>query len=345
MEKKFYILDFLNEASIESKVLDINGTIECVECSDEDYLPDYVEDCEGLIAWHYINITKRTLDRLKNCKVIARAGVGYNNVDFEYAGKLGIPVVNVPDYGTNEVADHALALLLSAARRINIYHDELRISPKNGWNYRLGGEIRRLQDSVLGVVGLGRIGTAVAMRAKAFGLKVVFYDPYKSDGYDKAYNIERAESLEELVKISDYLSINCLLSEETTDLINSEILHVAKTGLILVNTARGGVVSLDAVYESIKSGKVSCFAADVMPFEPPTRELHPLIAAYEDRAEWLEGKMILTPHAAFHSETASLELRHKSAMHMLRAAKNQTLINCINYKYLENSRICVNPDR
>ena len=135
------------------------------------------------MLYHNIAITKSTISRLKDCKLIVRCGVGYDNVDFVTARAHGIPVANVPDYGTEEVADSAIGLMLSLTRGINFLNN--RLQRKAGdWSYMQVAPLVRLRGRVFGIIGLGRIGTAAAMRAKALGMDVAFYDPYKQDGFD-----------------------------------------------------------------------------------------------------------------------------------------------------------------
>ena len=196
---KFGILDYLTEATVEQEVLGSEAQIKCFVCTDESQLPDEISTLTALMVWHTVTLTSKTLRRLDACRAIIRVGVGFDNVDCVSAGELGIPVVNIPDYGTNDVADHALSLLLAANRKLLVYDEAIRRDPVSGWDPDIAIDARRLTNSTLGIVGLGRIGMAVAMRAKAFGMQVMFYDPYLPDGYDKALQMQRCDSLEEMV--------------------------------------------------------------------------------------------------------------------------------------------------
>lgn len=337
---KYGIVDFLSDPSVELEVLGQEADIYCFQCNDENDLPNEISELSSVAIGDKITITKRTLNRLTTCKGIIRAGTGFDNIDYISAGKLGIPVVNVPDYGTDDVANHTIALLLSLCRKISVYTDSIRNDPVAGWNIDVSGKMQRLNNLVLGIVGLGRIGTAVALRAKAFGIKVSFYDPYLPDGFDKTYQISRASSIEELVKVSDILTIHTPLTDVTIGMINSDILNKSKQGIILINTARGKIVSLDAVYEGLMSGHISGFAADVLETEPPNPN-HPLIKAYMNKEPKIDGHVLITPHIAFYTEESMRELRIKSAIQMLNAAKGIPLKNCINSKYLESPRVPV----
>lgn len=333
----FGIVDQSAECETEAAVLGPAADVRALVCTNEAQLTDDLGDIAALMVRSGVKITARTLERLTACRAVVRAGVGYDNVDAEAAGRLGIPLVNVPDYGTNEVADHTLALLLASWRRLGAYHDALCADPVAGWRYDGAGPIPRLTGATLGIVGLGRIGTAVALRARAFGMRVAFYDPYVADGYDKAYQFERASSLADLVRQSDCLTLHCPLTDETERLVDAALLAAARPGLTLVNAGRGRLVALDAVYEALRSGRLWAFAADVLESEPPDPS-HPLLAAVARREPWVEGRVLLTPHAAFYSVEALHEARTKGAEQLLRAARGEPLRNCVNLASLQAPR-------
>lgn len=337
---EYGIFDYLTDPDVEAEVLGADAAIRCFACTDEDALPDEIETLTAAMLWHNVTITERTLRRLRSCRAVVRVGVGFDNVDYAAAGALGIPVVNVPDYGTNDVADHAFALLLTMCRKLHVYNEAIRSDPAGAWEPGVAGEVRRLTGTTLGLVGLGRIGAAVARRAQAFGMRVAFYDPYLPDGYDKTFQVQRCDSLGALVEMSDYLSLHAPLTEETRGMVGRELLRRCKPGMTLVNTARGGIVVLDAVYEALSSGRLRAFAADVLEREPPD-PAHPLLAAYAGREAWLDGRVFLTPHAAFYAEESRRELRVKAAQRMLQAARGEPLRNCVNTAYLVRPRTSV----
>ncbi len=331
------IVDSSDERDVETGLLGDLAEVRAYAARDEAELPAEIDGAAGLMVRSGIRLTARTIERLTRCRVIVRAGVGFDNVDGAAAGRAGIPLLNVPDYGTNEVADHTLALLLAAWRRLGTYNDALRADPIAGWRYDGAGPLRRLTGATLGIAGLGRIGTALALRAKAFGLRVVYYDPFLADGYDKAYQVERAPSLEAVVRQSDALSLHAPLTAETEGMVDAALLAQAKPGLVLVNAGRGKLVSLDAVYEALQSGRVRAFAADVLEAEPPDPH-HPLLAAFARREPWLEGRLILTPHAAFYSEESLHEVRTKACEPLRRALRGEPLANCVNKAFLVHPR-------
>ncbi|GAA5870068.1 hypothetical protein JCM1840_003572 [Sporobolomyces johnsonii] len=273
---------------------------------------------DGLMVFrHYL--TRKDIDRFTQCKVVVRMGVGYDRLDRVALGERNITVCNVPDYGTNEIADHALALALSLRRGILLHHELQRSDPPAPWQVIDTPLVSRLQKAVFGIVGLGRIGTAVALRAKAFGWDVIFYDPYLSNGVDKALQLTRVRSLAELFQRASTVSLHCPHTRETRRLIDSSLLSLLQPGSVLINTSRGEVVDLDGVEEALRSGKLAGVALDVLPVEPiPDDEaaVHPLIKAYRAKDGWLRGRMVLTPHSAFHSPESLFDIRIKSAQTM-----------------------------
>lgn len=264
------------------------------------------------------------------CRIAIRSGVGFDNLDIPGWSARGVPVCNVPDYGTTEVADHAIALMLALTRGTATYHDALRNDPGGaGWSFAAAPLVRRLRGAIFGVLGLGRIGLAAANRAAGFGMRVVFHDPYLPSGTELAVGFERVHGLQELLARSDVLSVHAPLSGETRGLLGREALAAAKPGLILVNTARGPIVDLDAVHEALRDGPLGGAALDVLPREPADPE-HPLIAAWRAREPWLEGRLTLTPHAAFYSPAAFEDLRRKSVEVAVAYLREGRLTNCVN---------------
>src|SRR3954468_21619807 len=173
--------------------------------------PDEVVDSHALILWHGPLVDAALIARLRNCRAIIRNGVGFDSVDIGAAARAGIPVCNVPDYGTEEVADHAIALTLALYRQLFPLDAEAKAL---GWKINVADKMRRLRTQTFGVVGLGRIGTATALRAKALQFRTVFFDPYAPTGTHKALGLERIGTLDELLQIADTVSIHCPSSKE-----------------------------------------------------------------------------------------------------------------------------------
>ena len=260
---KIGILDYSVEAKIEQEVVGTDVEIILYQAEKEKELPDNINKLDAVMVWHHIQVSKSIIDRLINCKFIIRIGTGYDSVDYKYAGEKGIPVLNVPDYGTEDVAEHAWALLLSLNRSIPLYQEMLLNNIQKNWVAAIGGYIPRLSGKMMGIVGMGRIGTAMAMRAKSFGMDVIFYDPYVQDGYDKSIQCKRIERLEELFRKSDFVSLHTLLTNETEGMINDDVLMHCKENLMLINTSRGKVVKNISVYNALKTGRLRAFVADV----------------------------------------------------------------------------------
>lgn len=273
------------------------------------------EDCaaaDGLMIMVY-KISAADLTRFPRLRAICRMGVGYDALDRKAAAERGIMILNVPDYGTTEVADHAMALALSLRRGLLLHHHLQREDPPARWRFVLDPLIRRSGVQTFGIIGLGRIGTAVALRAKAFGFRVVFYDPYRPNGTELGLGIERVRTLEGLLRITDTLSIHAPLTAETRAMLGARELAMLPQGAVVVNTARGPIIDIDAIPPLLKSGHLAGVGLDVVPVEPPVEPLPELVRAYRERAPWSEGRLIITPHSAFHTPQAWDDIRLKSA--------------------------------
>ena len=290
-----------------------------------DISDDIWKQSHGILAFHLMDYNSELLSKLENCQIIVRLGVGYDNIDLAEANQRNIAVCNVPDYGTEEVADHALGLLLSLVRSIPSYQQAIK---NKNWN-RNDNITFRLSGKTFGIIGLGRIGTAVAIRCKAFGMNVVFYDPYLDDGYDKALGITRADTLEDFLTQCDIISIHTPSTDETRGMVGSDFLGKVKDGCVLINTARGDIINLNELYKSMKSGKVRACGLDVLPIEGHSNEQE-LVIDYENNAEWLEDRLIVTPHVAYYSAEAYIELRYKAAKQIRDAIEGQVIRNCVN---------------
>jgi phosphoglycerate dehydrogenase-like enzyme len=251
--------------------------------------------------------------RFTKLRCVVRMGVGYDGIDRKAAADRRVMVCNVPDYGTTEVADHAIALALALRRGLLLHHEWQRRNPPAPWQAVFDPLIRRSSVQTFGIVGLGRIGTAVALRAKALGFRVVFFDPYRPNGADLAIGVERAATLEDLLRQTDTLSIHAPLTPETRNLIGAAELALLPKGAVVVNTARGPIIDIDALAPALKSGHLAGIGLDVVPVEPPVDPLPELIRAYRAREPWAEGRLIITPHSAFHTPQAWDDIRSKGA--------------------------------
>ncbi|MHC4247813.1 MAG: C-terminal binding protein [Planctomycetota bacterium] len=266
---------------------------------------------DALLVWHW-DVDRETIAVLDKCKIAVRYGVGYDQVDVAALAERGIAFCNTPDYGTQEVADQASSMILAARRRILEYDKACR-SYESGWQEHVLSPLARTSESTLGIIGVGRIGTAVVNRMKPFGFRIVGYDPYKPAGHEKAVGFERVDVIEELLEVADIVTVHCPLTDETRGMIDAGFLSKMKPGASLVNTARGKILAdLDCVEAALRDGRLASAAFDVLPDEPPKD--HPLLSAWRAEEEWLHGRLIVTPHCAWFSDQARREMRYKAAL-------------------------------
>jgi D-3-phosphoglycerate dehydrogenase/C-terminal binding protein len=271
-------------------------------------------------------------------RAVLRSGVGFDCIDIAAWGKRGVSVYNVPDYGTSEVADHAIALMLALTRGTASYHDLLRTDPTANWHHATAPMVRRLRGATFGVVGLGRIGLAAALRARSFGMDIAFYDPFASAGIEISVNARRAKTLGDLMATSDVVSVHAPASPETVGLIGKAALARAKKGLVLVNTARGAIVDLDALYDGLRSGRIAAAGLDVLPVEPAD-PANRLVRAWTQREAWLDGRLTLSPHAAFYSPASLVDMRSFSLETVLAHLETGSSANCVNAQHLKTPKI------
>ncbi len=321
------VTDAVAEPGTETKVLENVADLRLLYTNDETVVAESAQEADVLLVFHTIQLGERTLSRLTRCKGIVRCGVGFDNVDIRAAGARGIVVCNVPDYGAEEVADHALMLLLAIARRLLPAHEAIRAGT---WDTRLVFGAPRLRGRTLGLIGCGRIGTALALRAKSLGMRVVAYDPYRPDGLDKALGIGRAWSLEELLPQAQFLSLHCPLTRETHHILNERTLTLLPEGAYVVNTARGPCVDLAALAAAFDSGRVAAAGLDVFEREP-----------LDDERIRRHPRVVLTPHAAFYSAEAWTEMRTKGALEGRRLLLGEPVRNPVNLHCLANPRAVI----
>jgi phosphoglycerate dehydrogenase-like enzyme len=320
------VADFLDESSVEAHVLESIATLVLCKARHEEELAGHLAEADAIILFHDIpRLSEVCFARAGRCKCVVRAGVGYNNVDLAAASRHGVVVCNVPDYGTEEVADHAIMFLLALARRLLPCHEAIRAGT---WHYQTAMGTPRLRGKILGLIGCGRIGTATALRAKAMGLDVVFYDPFLRQGMDKALGIRRVYGLEELLEQSHFISLHCFLDETTYHIINPATLARMRPGAIVINTARGGCIDEQALLEALDSGRIAAAALDVVEQEPlanPRMRNHP--------------RILFTPHSAFYSVEGFVELRTKTAEEVRRILLGEAPRNPVNLDLLSQSRL------
>jgi D-3-phosphoglycerate dehydrogenase len=257
----------------------------------------------------YAKLPGDLLRQLKRCKAIGRFGLGVDNIDIPAAKEMGITVTYVPDYCLQEVSDHAMALLLALARKIPLSN---KLVQSGRWEMPAVVPIYRLAGRVLGLVGFGNIPRQLAPKAKAFGLRIVAYDPYAAPETATAAGVERV-GFDELLAMSDYVSIHAPLTPQTQGLFNAETFRKMKRGALLINTARGPLVDEAALVAALDSGQVGGAALDVLATEPPPKD-HPLLG---------RDNVILCPHTAFYSVDALNELQTKCASDVARVLSGE----------------------
>lgn len=245
--------------------------------------------------------------KMNRLKVISRMGTGTDKIDVEEATRCGIVVANLPDFSTEEVADHTLALILASARRLKFYDACIR----EGKRPQSVAGMHRLAVQSLGIIGFGRIGKAVAKRALAFGMRILVYDPLLTPGVKKEWNVE-AVDFETVLSQSDYLSLLCPLTPDNREMIRMDQLRMMKSGAILINTGRGELVNENDLVEALKTGVIHAAAVDVFSGinvfdENGFSTNHPYFNID------IVNKILLTPHVSANSEEALMSSRIDSA--------------------------------
>jgi C-terminal binding protein len=325
---KVLIADFLRDASIEGPVLDGVAGVVVAGASHESQLTPHLAEADAIILFHDVErMSDASFALAHRCRAVIRAGVGYNNVDLVAAGRRGIAVCNVPDYGTEEVADHSILLLLAVARHLRAQDASMR---GGEWDYLVARDTPRLRGKTLGLVGCGRIGSATAIRARAFGLDVVFYDPYAPQGLDKALGIRREFRLEPLLEQAHFVSLHCYLDDRSRHLIDAAALACLRPGSILNTPARAPVVDQVALVEALDSGHLLGAGIDVFEREPLD----------DDRLRH-HPRVVLTPHSAFYSIEGFIELRTKAAEEARRVLLGEAPRNLVNRPMLVGPRVAL----
>jgi len=265
------------------------------------------------IMTNWAQVPASVIDAAENCRIIARLGVGLDNIDVERATARGIPVTNVPDYCLIEVAEHTIALLLALARKVAYYHEATQ---HGTYDLKAGAPLRRIEGQTLGLVGFGQIGRRVAAKALGLGLRVLATSRSRRDPLP---NVTYCD-LDKLLRESDYVSLHVPLTPETRHLISTEQLAQMKPTARLINTARGGVVDHDALAAALAANQIAGAALDVQTPEPPDLS----VAPYNDR------RVIVTPHAGFVSEESLLDLRSRSARQVVARFNGQVPDHIVN---------------
>jgi D-3-phosphoglycerate dehydrogenase len=267
-----------------------------------------------LTCWK--RVTAAVLEAAPRCQLVSRYGIGLDNIAVDRATDLGILVTNVPDFCLDEVSDHVMALLLTLARRVTRFANQTRAGV---WSQKTGQGMPRLRGQTLGLIGYGNLARAVTPKALGFGLKIMAYTPRLAPDALAPFGVA-TNDLDFLLRKADYVSIHAPLTPATRGMIDARALHQMKPTAFLINTARGAIIDEDALLMALQEHWIAGAALDVLTQEPP-RPDHPLLA--------LEN-VLVTPHTAFYSEAATIELAQKAAAHVAQLLRGEVPTNLIN---------------
>jgi D-3-phosphoglycerate dehydrogenase len=287
--------DYDSLAPIQAEVEKLGGAFVHRRCKDIAEAIGWAGDANGWIIQYLSPIGEQVFSSCPNLKAVGRTGIGYDVIDVPAATRHNVVVTNVPSYCEDEVSDHAMALLLSCARRTALY----TAAVKGGtWDWKVGRPILRLRGQTLGLLGFGKIPRTLAPKAKAFGMTVIAYDPYLKPEQAKKEGVEPVD-LDALLGRSDFISIHCPLTAETKGLFGREAFGKMKRTAFLINTARGGIVDLPALTEALRAKRIAGAGLDVLPQEPPA----------QGEALLKLDNAVLTPHVAWYSEDSIVDLQ------------------------------------
>jgi len=306
---------------IERAILEEGGAwvLEC-QCKNEEDIISSAHDADGIINTR-AKMTRKVIEALERCKIIVRHGIGVDTVDLDAATDRGILVANVPDFCIDEVATHALALILSSARKVVLGHEGVK---KGRWDLNLVKPISRIAGQKVGILGFGRIARTLVKKLLPLGFDVVVFDPYITEETIHELGCKKVD-WNTLLKEADYLSIHTPLTEETQRMFGEKELQSMKSSAVIVNTARGGIIDEGALARALREGWIAGAALDVLETEPP-KESNPLLSM---------DKVIFTPHIGAYSEQSNHDLLQKAAQEILRVLKGQLPKSLINPKALE----------
>lgn len=290
-------------------------------CATQQELREFCRDADAVLCAR-ASITSDVIESMSHCRIIARLGTGYDNIDVKAAGVAGIPVTNVPEFCTNEVAEHTLALILACCRKLPRLDQEVR---RGIWNPDSVMPAYRLSGKTLGIVGFGKIGRAVAHRGLAFRMKVFFFDPDYQER--PGVQIKSCSSLDELLRQADVVSLHVPLTEQTRGLMALRELRLMKRTSLLINCARGAVIVEADLVQALGDGTIAAAGLDTLEAEPPKKD-NPLFDL---------PNVVITPHCAAHTVEALAGLRRQAYEEIARALQGESLLHVVNKKYLKRT--------
>ncbi|MDE0483106.1 MAG: C-terminal binding protein [Candidatus Poribacteria bacterium] len=302
----------------------IGAELIVAKTGDEEELLTLAPTVDGILTcWKPVR--ESVIDAAKKCQIIARYGIGLDNIDVETATENGIIVTNVPAYCVDEVSDHAMALLLACSRNISVYNEAI----KSGiWDQNIGQQMYRLRGKTLGIIGFGHIAKAIIPKAKAFGLNVKIYSPRTSAELIQPQGAEKV-SFQDLLKTADFITIHAPLTTETQHMFSHDEFRAMKSTAFLINTARGGIVDTAALTEALQNGEIAGAGIDVLETEPP--EIDEVLLTLDN--------VVITPHAAFVSEESILELEVTAATCVTQVLTGQLPESIVNPSVLKRPNL------
>lgn len=269
-----------------------------------------LRDASAIIIDADANISRDVIQEMKKCRIIVTASVGFDHIDLKAASSKGMYVSNAPGYCAEEVADHTMGLMIALTRKMLVLNKSTRAGRWDDW--KAAEPVFRLRGRTLGIVGLGRIGTAVALRAKAHGLEVITYDPYIPIGRDASIGVKSTD-FDSLLRESDIISMHVPLTDETRHMIGKKEFERMKRGVFIINTARGAVIDTKALVDALNSGKVAGAGLDVFEKEPPD-PYDPLLRI---------DAVLVTPHTGFLSEESQRDRQSMAVDEVVRVLRNE----------------------
>lgn len=312
----------VEDPTFEKKILKkIDAEVLFIPNTDISFFYESIKDADGIIIADR-KINQEHIETLTKCKIIARQGIGFDNIDLVSTKEKGIVVTNVPDYCVDEVSDFTMSLMLTMLRHINIYDKDVK---ENIWDINSISTkhnfppMRRLNTQTLGILGFGKIAREVAKKSKAFGFKIITSDPYIDKSLVEEYGVELVD-LDKLIIESDVISIHSPLTTETKHMFNEDTFSKMKKNAILINTSRGPLINEKDLYEALSSAVISGAAIDVTEIEPIEKE-NPLLKL---------DNCIITPHAAFFTEDSYMELRERAAKEVIRVLSGREAESRVN---------------
>ncbi len=316
---KVLVADSINEKGIEN-LREVAEVVVDTSITPEE-LANTIHEYDGIIVRSRTKLTADIIKKADNMKIIARAGVGVDNIDLDAATEKGIMVVNSPESTSVTVAEHTMGLILSMARKISIADKSVKDGKWEKKNF-MGVELR---NKTLGVIGMGRIGSQVVNRCKAFGMDAMAYDPYLPEEVAKQMGVDLTD-LDTVLKNSDFITIHVPLTPETKHSISAEQFEIMKDGAYIVNCARGGIIDEEALYDALVNNKIGGAALDVYEEEPP-----------KDSKLFELDNIVLTPHIAASTKEAQRDAAIIVADEIIDLAKGKNPRNVLNMPRIDNN--------